>query len=932
MLNLANGDYVSGQIVSCPEPRCFGWHSSAFTANLQFPIKGVSSIHFTPPEVMPEPAGAYGIELLGGDLIFGTLLRLDAESAEFDVPDLGEKLRIDRAKITRLYRRGTGNEQLYVGPSGLNGWKTIGEPRAWREINGYLATNKPETSLRRQFNIPARARMEFELSWSSQPDFDLAIGVGEKPETVAQAFHIEVWDNHIVLQRTLDKEADLAPLQVVLGQKDEHLHVQAFLDQEAGRMLVFSTDGVKLADLTVRPSVAEPAGTQPGLKPSANVAANLAPKKPEVYGGIQLTNRKGDIRLERLQIGNWNGEPPQQMSKDKSRIHGTDGTIAYGQLKSFDPEKREFVIGTAEESKTIPEEKVQDLFMSAPTDMPLCDLRAISFSGFKVSGDYLKVEAEKLWLQVAGIESPIGISLNSLQSVLVLKPTSETADLPARKSRTEVNDPTLKTVPAANPAPANPTHRMGRLEVNGLTLQGTLVDGKVTDEGGLNWLPASSSQSAPFRKGISGQIVYREPPATKVVAAEDDATQPRNAGPVQQRALRTRSAATTKPIRKGTKAEKAMLHLRTGDTVPCEAISLDENGLTFKSSVTDSTFVPNHQIQALELLPNVARREIDPNKKSRLLTVPRMQRTNPPTHLIRSVDGDYLRGRLISMDADGIQVELRADAKTVPRDKVARILWLHPENSETPEKKPGDGTDQSNLIQALPSDGNRLTFVPELVESGILIGKSELLGACKVDLQAIDQLFMGFAIDQATADLPFQWKLKKSADPLGPKEGSEGSEEGSEGMESVLVGKMAPAIDLKALDGSAFQLSSCKGKIVILDFWASWCGPCLQVMPQVDRVAHEFADQGVVLYAVNLEESADKVKAALERLKLSTTVLLDKDGRVAEKYGATSIPQTVIIDREGKVARLYVGGNSRFDEQLRTALKSVLAGESPKGN
>jgi peroxiredoxin len=101
-------------------------------------------------------------------------------------------------------------------------------------------------------------------------------------------------------------------------------------------------------------------------------------------------------------------------------------------------------------------------------------------------------------------------------------------------------------------------------------------------------------------------------------------------------------------------------------------------------------------------------------------------------------------------------------------------------------------------------------------------------------------------------------------------------------------------------------------------------------MPLVDKVAREFADQGVELVAINLQEAPDRVRTALARLKLETTVALDHDGRVAERYGASSIPQTVIIDREGKVARLFVGGGARFDEQLRQALKSVLAPNAEK--
>ncbi|MBW8885810.1 MAG: TlpA family protein disulfide reductase, partial [Planctomycetia bacterium] len=100
-----------------------------------------------------------------------------------------------------------------------------------------------------------------------------------------------------------------------------------------------------------------------------------------------------------------------------------------------------------------------------------------------------------------------------------------------------------------------------------------------------------------------------------------------------------------------------------------------------------------------------------------------------------------------------------------------------------------------------------------------------------------------------------------------------------------------------------------KGKVLVIDFWASWCGPCLQTMPQVEKVAAEFAEQGVKLVAINLEESPERIRMALERLKLEMTVALD---------------------REGKVARLFVGGSPRFDATLRQALKSVLESSNSK--
>ncbi|MGZ3487309.1 MAG: TlpA family protein disulfide reductase, partial [Isosphaeraceae bacterium] len=112
-----------------------------------------------------------------------------------------------------------------------------------------------------------------------------------------------------------------------------------------------------------------------------------------------------------------------------------------------------------------------------------------------------------------------------------------------------------------------------------------------------------------------------------------------------------------------------------------------------------------------------------------------------------------------------------------------------------------------------------------------------------------------------------------------------------------------------------------------------WCGPCLQAMPQVERVASEFRDRDVQLIAVNLQEAPQQITSMLERHKLHPAVALDRDGAVAEKYAANAIPQTVVIDRAGMVARLFVGGGPHLGDQLRDALDAVLKepGAKPTG-
>jgi len=143
--------------------------------------------------------------------------------------------------------------------------------------------------------------------------------------------------------------------------------------------------------------------------------------------------------------------------------------------------------------------------------------------------------------------------------------------------------------------------------------------------------------------------------------------------------------------------------------------------------------------------------------------------------------------------------------------------------------------------------------------------------------------------------------------------------------------KPAPEFELKDADGKTVRLSDYKGKVILLDFWATWCGPCIQAMPQVEKTVGEFDEKDVHLVAVNLQETPEQIKAMMERHQLKMPrVALDKDGSIAEKYQANAIPQTVVIGRDGNIARLFVGGGPHLGDQLRDAIKAAVTGEKPK--
>jgi cytochrome c-type biogenesis protein len=123
---------------------------------------------------------------------------------------------------------------------------------------------------------------------------------------------------------------------------------------------------------------------------------------------------------------------------------------------------------------------------------------------------------------------------------------------------------------------------------------------------------------------------------------------------------------------------------------------------------------------------------------------------------------------------------------------------------------------------------------------------------------------------------------------------------------------IAPEIALKDLNGQTVKLSDYKGKVVFLNFWATWCPSCREEMPELNKASQDLAKRkDAVLLEVNLtdgvRETTDKVKEYLNKNKFSMHVLLDTEGKAANDYAITSIPTTFIINRQGQIYDYIVG-------------------------
>ncbi len=153
-----------------------------------------------------------------------------------------------------------------------------------------------------------------------------------------------------------------------------------------------------------------------------------------------------------------------------------------------------------------------------------------------------------------------------------------------------------------------------------------------------------------------------------------------------------------------------------------------------------------------------------------------------------------------------------------------------------------------------------------------------------------------------------------------PVEASADTAPGTEGAEQAMIGQPAPEFTLKDLDGNPVSLKDLRGRVVLLDFWATWCGPCRMAMPHLEAFHKELADQGVKVFGINLRENAATVRKFMDAQKFTMPILLDADGKVAASYRVSGIPHTVIIGKDGQVLKVNVGYAPGVEEQLKQAL------------
>jgi len=148
---------------------------------------------------------------------------------------------------------------------------------------------------------------------------------------------------------------------------------------------------------------------------------------------------------------------------------------------------------------------------------------------------------------------------------------------------------------------------------------------------------------------------------------------------------------------------------------------------------------------------------------------------------------------------------------------------------------------------------------------------------------------------------------------------------GELGVAHVRGGVQAPDFELPTSDqNDTVALKRLRGKVVFINFWATWCPPCREEMPSMERLHKEFKDQGLAVLAVNIQESSKQVARFMKNFQLSFPALLDSDLKVTGLYQVRGLPSTYLIDQKGQVVGQAIGPRDWASPQAKALIRSLL--------
>ncbi len=277
--------------------------------------------------------------------------------------------------------------------------------------------------------------------------------------------------------------------------------------------------------------------------------------------------------------------------------------------------------------------------------------------------------------------------------------------------------------------------------------------------------------------------------------------------------------------------------------------------------------------------------------------------------------------------------ENRMDMSGVPADSMPKDVAFTVVGEETLDGQPCDVVRRVRTMQleGMQDDSGKAIAGPELRITEVVAfarqdglprrvqSRTEMKGDDSMPAMTTVVTYTGVKADPALSEASFA-----TAAPAGYKKAESPAEDKGPEMK-VKAGDAAPDFKLTDFAGKEWTLGSLKGQVVLLDFWALWCGPCKRAMPAIQKIHEDYKSKGVTVLGVNTwERDADGAKKFLET-KGFTYPSLTKGDDLAGSYGMSGIPTLVVIGKDGKIAMIEVGLGPDGDTKLRSAIDAALA-------
>lgn len=914
-LRLVGGDVLKGTFekmgASSSSELGLLWNCPSFSSSVAVPWEKVESIAVDRTSLQNEvpaansPASNDGLrfvaEFWSGGCVTGEIESIDERSVRLKSSRFGSQ-DIPLSSVRTLLRvvDGPAKEAGTLPPESWTQTIPVAASDAdhrWHIRVGSIQTETPGTSIEQKVFLPDVNAMELDVAWShSSPNWILTLGAPKKLE-----LHVRKIEHRNALSVTLlfeeNENADLATA-IIPFDGLESMRLRILSDYIRGRFaLVWK--GKTIAEIRGKEKQRS-AGMQ------SLVLTNVAP------GGMTLR----ELRISRstFSIGSSTLGQRQNEPAVSPKIILFNSEDFSGYPTDFQSTDSSF--GLAGSASVLGRIALSDIerIEFPPGDQPPAANKTVFFveleNGNRYSAHRIEPAGDTFLLK----ETPIPLD--------IVCPISEIIAIQAQRWNEEQT---------GAPVPAG---RSMRISTENAIASGELVgdaaqQGKASGISVFGWRIAPDLPALSLRDDVSGTIeIFTAAPAKQEANA---------ASKLSPQSRMERFGRLLQP------GEPA-LYLASGDSIPARLSRFRDGVLEVASEFFGDTSIASSYVRGFRYLVYTGTDALSDDSLQRLLTVPRAQRADPPTHLVVSREGDVVRGKLLELDEDSLVLEVRGTPKRLWTKNIAEVIWLasapSPEMNEngTPdtsaeqdpnsEKQPVSllAADSKSACQIVMEMGTVLSVIPESIQNGVIVGKHPQLGECKLPIANCSRILFGKEIEaNARISQYSKWALRHAIDPKFVQEEKEAADAAA--GRSKWIGTAASDFQVERLDGTPWSLSSRKGKVVVIDFWASWCGPCMKSLPEVSKIASDFSSSDVELLAINLDEPPQVARAVAASMGLQELTAIDRDGAIAKTYGASAIPYTVVVGRDGIIRAVFIGSTPDTANRLREAIARALMQE-----